>query len=43
MLFKQTIAVNCENHVKYANIPCGQSAEFLYVKASGTYRNHTGR
>jgi hypothetical protein len=40
MLFRETVAVYCENHTKHTNTLCGQNAEFLCVKASGTYGNH---
>jgi hypothetical protein len=26
--------------MKYTDVLCGQTAEFLYVKAGGTYSNH---
>jgi hypothetical protein len=39
MLFRETVAVYCENHTEHTNTLCGQKAE-LYVKASGTYNNH---
>jgi hypothetical protein len=39
MLFRETIAVYCENHTKHTNTLCRQNAEFWYVKSSGTYRN----
>jgi hypothetical protein len=38
MLFRETIAVYCENHGKHTNALRGKNAE--YVKASGTYTNH---
>jgi hypothetical protein len=40
MLFRETVAVYCENHTEYTNTLWGQNAEFLYVKAGGTYSNH---
>jgi hypothetical protein len=41
MLFKETIAVYCENHEEHINPLCGQNAEFWYIKADGgTYRYH---
>jgi hypothetical protein len=39
MLFRETVAVYCENHTEHANTLCGQNAEFWYVKASGTKSN----
>jgi hypothetical protein len=40
MLFRETVAVYCENHTVNTNALCGQNAEFWYVKACGTYSNH---
>jgi hypothetical protein len=40
MLFGETVAVYCEYHTEHTNALCGQSAEFKYVKADGTYSNH---
>jgi hypothetical protein len=41
MLFKgKENAVYCENRTKHTNRPCGQNADFLYVKACGTYSDH---
>jgi hypothetical protein len=37
MLFGETVAVYCENHMEHTNILCGQNAE--YVKAGGMYTN----
>jgi hypothetical protein len=37
MLFGEIIPVYCENHTEHINRLCGQNAEFLYVKAGGTY------
>jgi hypothetical protein len=39
MLFRETVAVYCENHTEHTDTICGQNAEF-YVKAGGTYSNH---
>jgi hypothetical protein len=39
MLFREIIAVYCENHTEHINTPCEQNAEFYYVKAAGTYDN----
>jgi hypothetical protein len=36
MLFKEIIAVNCENNMKSINALCRQNAELLIVKAGGT-------
>jgi hypothetical protein len=40
MLFRETVAVYCENHTEHTNTLCGQNVEFEYVKAGGTYSNH---
>jgi hypothetical protein len=37
MLFRETVAVYCENHTEHTDTLCGQNAEFLYVKAGGIY------
>jgi hypothetical protein len=37
MLFKNIIAVYCENHTKHINTLCGQNTELLVFNASGTY------
>jgi hypothetical protein len=39
MLFGETVAVYCENHMEHRDTMCGQNAEFWYVKAGGTYSN----
>jgi hypothetical protein len=39
MLFREIIAVCCENHTQHINTLCGQNAGFLNIKASGTYSN----
>jgi hypothetical protein len=31
MLFRETVAVYCENHSEYTNTQCGQNAEFYCV------------
>jgi hypothetical protein len=40
MLFREIIAVYCENHTEHINTLCGQNAEFKCVKECGTYSNH---
>jgi hypothetical protein len=40
MLFRETVAVYCENHTEHTNMLRGQNAEFYFVKAGGTYTNH---
>jgi hypothetical protein len=37
MLFRETVAVYCENRTEHTNAFCGQNAEFWYVKRGGTY------
>jgi hypothetical protein len=37
MLFGEIIAVYCENHMEHTDTGYRQNAEFLDVKASGTY------
>jgi hypothetical protein len=39
MLFRETVAVYCENHKEHTETLCGQNAEVYYVKASGTSSN----
>jgi hypothetical protein len=39
-MFREIIAVYCENHMKHTNMFCGKNAEFLPVEAGGTYDNH---
>jgi hypothetical protein len=40
MLFRETVAVSCENYTEHTDTLCGQNAEFWYVKAGGTYSDH---
>jgi hypothetical protein len=40
MLFRETVAVYFENHMKHNNTLCGQNVEFQYVKSCGTYSIH---
>jgi hypothetical protein len=40
MLFRETVAVYCENHMKHTNILHGQRAEFQYFRTGGTHSNH---
>jgi hypothetical protein len=37
MLFTETVAVYCENHMEHTKTLCGQNAEILNVKVGGTY------
>jgi hypothetical protein len=39
MLFRETVAVYCENHTEHTDTLCGQIAGFWCVKAGGTYTN----
>jgi hypothetical protein len=40
MLFRETVAVFCENHTEHTETLCGQYAEIYYVKAGGAYSDH---
>jgi hypothetical protein len=40
MLFGETVAVYCENHMEHADTLCGQNVEFQCVKARGTCSDH---
>jgi hypothetical protein len=40
MLFREIIAVYCENHTEHTNTLCRQNAEFSNVEAGGTYSYH---
>jgi hypothetical protein len=35
MLFRETAAVYCENHMEHTNTPCGQNAGVLNITAVG--------
>jgi hypothetical protein len=39
MLFREKIAVNCENHKKHTNTVCRQNAQLQYIKACGIYHD----
>jgi hypothetical protein len=39
MLFRETVAVYCENHTEHTNTLCGQNINFLFVKVWSTYSN----
>jgi hypothetical protein len=41
MLFRETVAVYCEKRKEYTDTLCGKNAEFMYVKACGTYSGRT--
>jgi hypothetical protein len=32
LLFRETVAVYCENHTEHINTLCGQNAETLYIR-----------
>jgi hypothetical protein len=36
MLFRETVAVYCENHMEHTNTLCGHNAEFLLFKSRST-------
>jgi hypothetical protein len=40
MLFRETVAVCCEDHTEHTDKLCEQNGEFWYVKARGKYSNH---
>jgi hypothetical protein len=40
MLFRETVAVYCENRTEHTDTLCGQNAGFCYVKAGGTYSDN---
>jgi hypothetical protein len=41
MLFREIIAVYCENHTEHINTLCGQNVElFFNIKVLGTYIYH---
>jgi hypothetical protein len=42
MLFGETVAVYCENHMEHTDTLCGQNVEFYYVQVGGTYSDHGG-
>jgi hypothetical protein len=39
-LFRETVAVYCENHMEHTNTLCGQNAESVNVNAAGTHSYH---
>jgi hypothetical protein len=41
MLFRETVAVYCENHTEHTDTLCGQNVEFYYVKAGDSYNIHS--
>jgi hypothetical protein len=39
MLFREIIAVYCENYKEHINTLCEETVKFLSVEAGGTYSN----
>jgi hypothetical protein len=39
MLFRETVAVYCENHTEHIDTLCGQNSKSLCGKPDGTYNN----
>jgi hypothetical protein len=39
MLFREIIAVYCENRTEHINTLCGRNAEFINVKSGGANSN----
>jgi hypothetical protein len=39
MLFRETVAVYCENHAEHTDTHCGQNEEILYMKRSHSSRS----
>jgi hypothetical protein len=39
-LYSDTLAVYCDSHSEYINIPCGQNAECFNITSSGTCIYH---
>jgi hypothetical protein len=40
MLFRETVAVYCENHTEHTDTLCEQISGFFNIKARVTYNNH---
>jgi hypothetical protein len=40
MLFRETVAVYCENQMEHTNTLFGKNTDFYYVKEKGAYTNH---
>jgi hypothetical protein len=40
MLFRDELAVYCENHMEHNNTLCGQNSESQYVKSCGKYSDY---
>jgi hypothetical protein len=43
MLFGETVAVYCENHMEHTNTLCGQNVEFWYVNANVYISKNVGQ
>jgi hypothetical protein len=41
MMFRETVAVYCENHTQHTNTLCGQNAEYRYFKIYDTCNNNS--
>jgi hypothetical protein len=37
MLFRETVAVYCENRTEHTDTLCGQNADFVNLKAGGKH------
>jgi hypothetical protein len=42
MLFREPVAVYCENHTEHTDTLCGQNADFFLVEVCGTFTCHCG-
>jgi hypothetical protein len=42
MLFRETVAVYCENHTKHTNTFCRKNSEVLDIETCGTYGHNHG-
>jgi hypothetical protein len=40
MLFRETMAIYCENHMEHTNTLFEKNIEFYYVKERGAYTDH---
>jgi hypothetical protein len=40
MLFRERVAVYCENHMQHTNTFCGQNADILNIISEHTYKRH---
>jgi hypothetical protein len=40
MLFRETVAVYCENHTEHINTFCGQNAEIIVCETGGTHSHY---